>query len=150
MFGFGTTYTFVSVAFELYGKSYAYRTDDKTIKVNDTVIVPVSGKEKAAVVTDIRKYKKNEVPFPLDKTKFVIRKATKEDLAGKSSQDMRVPIDISAQSVGTNDGGYKVIVLDQKQRDELRKKLSGKTDMKIIETYPISMAGQVVKEGKRT
>lgn len=76
MFGFGTTYTFVSVAFELYGKSYAYRTDDRTIKVNDTVIVPVSGEEKAAVVTDIRKYKKNEVPFPLDKTKFVIKKTS--------------------------------------------------------------------------
>ena len=63
---------------------------------------------------------------------------------------MRVPIDISAQSVGAKDGGYKVIVLDQKQRDELRKKLAGKTDIKIIEKYPVSMAGQVVKEGKRT
>lgn len=50
MFGFGKTYIFVSVYFQPYGKSYAYRTDDKTIKVNDTVIVPATGGETAALL----------------------------------------------------------------------------------------------------
>ena len=146
MFGFGT-YTYVSVCFHPGGKSYAYRTDDKTIRVNDTVVVPVSGEEKTALVTAVEKYKKADVPFPLEKTKFIIRKATKEDLAKSSTPDMRVPFDISAQSIGTKDG-YKVIVLNQQQRDELRKQLAGK-NLKIVETYPVSMAGQVVREGKR-
>ena len=147
MFGFDR-YTYVSVSFYPGGKVYDYRTDDKTIKAGDLVIVPVAGEEKTATVTAVNKYKKTDVPFPLEKTKYVIRKATKADITEKLFQDMRVPIDISAQSVGTKDG-YKVIVLNQEQRNELRKQLAGKTNMKIIETYPVSMAGQVVREKKK-
>ena len=44
-----------------------------------------------------------EVPFPLEKTRFVIRKITEKDPARNSSQDRDVPIDFPAESVATND-----------------------------------------------
>lgn len=55
---------------------YYYRTNDKTIKVGDTVIVP-TGKnniESEAVVKSVNEYSENSVPYPLDKTKHIIRK----------------------------------------------------------------------------
>ncbi|MDO4939809.1 MAG: hypothetical protein Q4E54_07620 [Lachnospiraceae bacterium] len=89
------------------------------------------------------------MPFPIEKTKFEIRKAAKKDPKKDPASDKRVPIDISAQSVGTKDGGYKVIVLNQAERDELKRQLAGKTDMRIMETYSVSMEGQVVREIKK-
>lgn len=55
---------------------YHYRTVDETIKFGDKVVVPVGseGKEKIGVVVEVRKYDRDRVPYPLEKTKFIIRK----------------------------------------------------------------------------
>ena len=146
MFGFGT-YIYVSVCFSPEAKSYCYRTKDSSLKVGDLVVVPTGNEENVGAITAINKYKKRSVPYPIDMTKLVIRKATKNDMEKNPVLDMRVPMDISATSIRTADG-YKIVVLGQKDRDALKKQFAGK-NVKLIEKYPVSMAGQVVREGKK-
>lgn len=146
MFGFGN-YTYVFVCFRPGAQSYSYRTNDSSIKVGDLVIVPAGNEEKIGYVTSVQKYKRSDVPYPVEKTKLVIRKATKADRDKNPELDMRVPVDISTTSIKT-DTGYKIIVLGQKDRDTLKKQFAGE-DMKLIEKYPVSMAGQVVREIKK-
>ena len=146
MFGFGT-YTYVFVCLRPGAQSYAYRTNDPSIKAGDMVVVPAGNEEKVGSVTEVRKYKKAEAPFPLEKTKLVIRKATPEDMDKNPAFDLRIPMDISTTSIRT-ETGYKIIVLGQRDRDALRKQLAGRMNIRIIETYPVSMAGQIVKEKK--
>ena len=146
MFGFGT-YIYVSVCFSPEAKSYFYRTNDSSLQVGDLVIVPTENEEIVGAITAVNKYKKRSVPYPIDKTKLVIRKATKDDIEKNPALDMRVPMDISATSIKT-EGGYKIVVLGQKDRDALKKQFAGK-NVKLIEKHPVSMAGQVVREGKK-
>ena len=146
MFGFGT-YTYVSVCFNKGTQPYSYRTNIKSIKAGDIVVVPVSNDEKIATVTAVKKYKKADVPYPIEKTKFVIRKATKADVENDPARDMRVPMDISVTNIRTA-SGIKTVVIDRKERDALKRRLASKADMKFIEKYPVSMAGQVVREAK--
>lgn len=146
MFGWGT-YTYVTVSFKPGGQAYSYRTNEASIKVGDMVVVPAGSAEKAGTVTSVKKYKKADVPYPVDKTKSVIRKATPEDMERNPGLDMRIPMDISTTSFRT-ETGYKIVVLGQSDRDALRRQLAGRTNIKIIEEYPVSMAGQVVKEKK--
>ena len=55
---------------------YFYLTDDNSIKIGDTVIVPVgySGKETEGTVVSVGQYLRVCVPFPVEKTKKIIRK----------------------------------------------------------------------------
>ncbi len=57
--------------------TYYYQTDDESINVGDRVIVPVGleSKERIAIVEEIEYFKPDKVPFPLEKTKAIIRKA---------------------------------------------------------------------------
>lgn len=146
MFGFGT-YTYVSVCFRPGAQSYSYRTTDSSVKVGDMVVVPAGHEEKVGSVTAVEKYKKSNVPYPVEKTKLVIRKATKVDMEKNLELDMRVPMDISTTSFKT-ETGYRIVVLGQKDRETIKKQFVGK-NVKIIEKYPVSMAGQVVREIKK-
>lgn len=143
MFGL-ETYTYVSVCFKPGTQSYSYRTTDSSVKVGDVVVVPVGSAEKVGLVTAVEKYKKSNVPYPVEKTKIVIRKATKDEVDKNPEIDMRVPMDISTTSFKT-ETGYKIVVLNQKDREALKKQFAGK-DVRLIEKYPISMAGKVVRE----
>ena len=71
-----TPYTFCSVEFQKGGKRYQYRTDDDTLSSGDLVVVPVGRdkKEVVATVVSIEKYLRKNAPFPVDSTKFVLRK----------------------------------------------------------------------------
>lgn len=66
------------------GKTYYYRIYDKNIKAGDYVIVPVGDKnvEKLAKVLEVREFFAEDVPYPLNKTKFIKKKAEKEDMYG--------------------------------------------------------------------
>lgn len=145
MFGFGT-YTYVSVCFRPGSQSYSYRTNDSSIKVGDMVVVPAGNEEKVGSVTAVMKYKKSTAPYPVEKTKLVIRKATRAEVEKNPDLDMRVPMDISTTSI-KSESGYRIVVLGQNDRDKLRRQFAGK-DVKIIEKYPVSMAGQIVREKK--
>lgn len=69
-------YAFCCVEFQKGGKRYQYRTDDDTLSAGDLVVVPVGRdkKEVVATVVSIEKFLRKNAPFPVDSTKFVLRK----------------------------------------------------------------------------
>lgn len=67
-------YTFCGVLFPHTLHPYYYRTDDPTIKVGDDVLVPVGDKETIGKVVSVGQYMRVAAPYPVDKTKFIIRK----------------------------------------------------------------------------
>lgn len=74
-------YIFVSVEFNSSEKQYYYLTDNENVEVGDFVIVPVGedNKEKIAEVMKVEYFREEHVPFPLEKTKKLIRICTYED-----------------------------------------------------------------------
>ena len=67
-------YTFCGVAFPHAPHPYHYRTDDPAIKVGDEVLVPAGDKETTGTVVSVGQYMRIAAPYPVDKTKFIIRK----------------------------------------------------------------------------
>lgn len=67
-------YIYCGVRFS--NRIYHYRTNDETIQVGDSVIVPAGWEkeEKLAKVVSVGKYARIAVPFPVEKTKFILRK----------------------------------------------------------------------------
>lgn len=78
----GAVYTYCGVILENTSRVYAYRTEDAAIEIGDTVIVPVGpdNKETQGTVVYVGRYKRIAAPFPVEKTKFILRK--KEMLSG--------------------------------------------------------------------
>jgi len=72
-------YRFCSVTFAEDGKTYYYRTDDKTLQVGDKVIVPTgtANTEVKAKIVGIEYFDEGELPMPLEEVKPIIRKAGK-------------------------------------------------------------------------
>ncbi len=75
-------YIFCSVVFEDSYKSYYYLTDDDSIDIGDFVIVPAGKDDHEAVVEviDVEYFNEADAPFPVDKTKKIIRKCTDEEV----------------------------------------------------------------------
>lgn len=68
--------TYCEVAFDDSGRTYYYRTKDQKLKVGDTVYVPFgnSVSKRIGVIKSREDYIADDVPFPLEKTKFIIGK----------------------------------------------------------------------------
>ena len=62
-------------------KSYYYIADDDSIEVGDYVVVPVGNDHHRSVaeVVKVEFFAEEDVPFPIEKTKHIIRKCTDED-----------------------------------------------------------------------
>ena len=75
-------YIFCSVVFEDPYKSYYYLTDDDSIDIGDFVIVPAGKDNHEAIVEviDVEYFNEADAPFPVDKTKKIIRKCTDEEV----------------------------------------------------------------------
>lgn len=71
------TYIYCGVVFSNNGQIYSYRTDDATLTTGDTVIVPVGQdmREKEARIVFVGQFTGKAVPFPVAKTRFIIRKS---------------------------------------------------------------------------
>ena len=69
------------VQFEQARKTYYYRTQDDHIRVGDWVIVPTGRDDHptAAKVVEVAYFAPADVPFPLEKTKQILRKCTPEE-----------------------------------------------------------------------
>ena len=69
-------YIYCGVEFTPGGKRYHYRTEDPSLKLGDRVLVPVgeNGGESVAVIKGIEYFTADRLPYPLDKTKSIIRK----------------------------------------------------------------------------
>lgn len=148
---FGKKYIYVGVCF-LGGKHpYSYRTDDSSIRINSIVIVPTPEGEKAAIVASVGRYKEKDVPYPLDKTEFIIRKANRSERKPFKGVDMRTPLDISVKKVKTANG-EAIVVTSKEERRYLRQYYAGRSDLKLTEQYPVSMECRILKrndQGKR-
>ncbi|WP_251545414.1 hypothetical protein [Limosilactobacillus caecicola] len=72
---------YLTVTFNEFSNQYQYLTDDDSIEIGDQVVVPVGDDDHEQTVTVAGKhyYKRDEVPYPLDKVKEVIRKANVND-----------------------------------------------------------------------
>ena len=71
-----TIYTYCGVLLSSSCPPYAYRTEDKTIQIGDTVIVPVGKKEREmkGKVVSIGQYSRIAIPYPVEQTKFILRR----------------------------------------------------------------------------
>ncbi len=71
-----TIYTYVGVAFPETSFIYHYLTDDDSIQIGDKVVVPVGSdnEETEAEVVSIGKHLRKSAPYPVNKTKKIIRK----------------------------------------------------------------------------
>ncbi|MBN2852716.1 MAG: hypothetical protein JXQ23_08275, partial [Clostridia bacterium] len=71
-------FIFCGIEFYEGGNRYHYLTEDESIRVGDEVIVPVGkeNQEKIAIVEEIGYYRPDEAPFPVEKTKYILSKAT--------------------------------------------------------------------------
>lgn len=69
-------YIYCGCSFEEGGRLYHYRTDDPTIEKGDFVLVPVGSDnvEKVVLVETVDYYSAEEAPYPVAKTKKIIRK----------------------------------------------------------------------------
>lgn len=69
-------YTYLSVVFDDYEKSYYYISNLDDIEIGDFVIVPAGkdNREEIVEVVDIEYYDEDNAPYPTEKTKRVIRK----------------------------------------------------------------------------
>ena len=65
---------YCEVVFDDSGKSYYYRTQDTTLEVGDAVYVPYgkNAPKRIGVIIDIESFFACDVPFPIEKTKFII------------------------------------------------------------------------------
>lgn len=76
-------YIFCSVTFEEGYKSYYYLTDDDSIDVGDTVVVPAGKDNHEAIVevVNIEYFDESNAPLPVDETKKILRKYEEDDLS---------------------------------------------------------------------
>jgi hypothetical protein len=104
-------YIFCSVVFGS-GRSYYYRTDDDTLQVGDSVIVPVrsEGETTVAEIEQIEYFSEADVPMPIDRVKFIIRRSTDENI-NEREEDER-----SVQSID-KDSDVRIIEKEPKQED---------------------------------
>ena len=113
---------------------YAYRTDNKYIKVNDVVMVPVPNEpDKPAIVAAVGIYTEKDAPYPPDKTKMISGLADRKNRKIFKGVDMRMPMDIAKVRVKTK-RGVEEIITTEAQRKELRKKYGNDPSIKIIES----------------
>jgi hypothetical protein len=69
-------YTYCGVLLPFSSRPYSFRTEDRTIGIGDTVIVPTGENEKEVEgkVVSVGQYLRVSVPYPVEKTKLIIRK----------------------------------------------------------------------------
>ncbi|MDO4847195.1 MAG: hypothetical protein Q3968_03575 [Clostridiaceae bacterium] len=69
-----TLYTYCGVLVENADRIYHYLTDDETLKAGDRVLVPFGNKKIEGEIVSVGQYMKVGAPFPLERTKKIIRK----------------------------------------------------------------------------
>ena len=69
-------HTYCEVAFDDSGRTYYYRTRNPELRVGDTVYVPFGYKapKRIGVIVSMEDFEGYDVPFPLEKTKYIIGK----------------------------------------------------------------------------
>lgn len=63
------------------GKTYYYRTEDDSLEAGDEVVVPAGKDNHPAIaeIVDVEYFSPDAVPFPIEKTKVILRRCTEDD-----------------------------------------------------------------------
>ena len=86
-----TIYTYVSVKFkEKQNKTFYYISNIENLNIGDYVYVPVRETSCPAIVENIENFSYRNVPFPLNKTKTIIRKSSKNEFENYNSKNVNV------------------------------------------------------------
>ena len=75
-----TIYTYCGVLLPFSSRPYSFRTEDDKVKIGDTVIVTIGDdkKEMKGKVVSVGQYSRLGVPYPVEKTKSILRKVDNE------------------------------------------------------------------------
>ncbi len=75
-------YIYCDVEFEPGGRTYCYIADEDSYEINDTVLVPAGKDNHEAIVRIVDKnyYSAENVPYPVDRVKHIIRLADEDDI----------------------------------------------------------------------
>jgi len=86
---------YCSVSFSKDGYTYYYRTEDVNLETGDKVVVPVGPDrfERVGVVEEIEYFFPHEVPYPIEKTKFILRKWNNEMIQDSQESNMYILCD---------------------------------------------------------
>ena len=137
-------------------KTYWYRSGSVGYQAGKKVIVPISnnGKWKIGIVTERHKFKINEVPYPIDKTKGIVQYAGLFGNKTVSHHNKLIenskypPYDISVASVVTKQGTVRYITCQQERNILKNTTLYGKKDLVIIENYPAASFDDIPHEAQ--
>ena len=131
-----TVYTYLSVYFLNRGNWYYYLTEDQSIGPNDVVVVPwgKNNNPELAIVGWVEKRYAPDVPFPLSRTKYMIRKASDRSRAAFDEM-IRWPMEVNISCRWTRDeegNGFQV-VNDKRERAKLRRWIGENPRLKAVE-----------------
>ncbi|MEA4929552.1 MAG: hypothetical protein VB104_12880 [Candidatus Limiplasma sp.] len=90
---------FCNVQFDDYGKTYCYLTDDDSLEVGDSVVVPAGKnyREAVAKIESIEYHSAEDAPFPWDKIKKIVRKH--ENTKDENSADGKDTVKLSEETM---------------------------------------------------
>lgn len=133
-----TKYLYAAVVYLNGHKFYTYLTDDRTLKTNDVVMVPVAGKEpQPAIVAWAREFTAENAPYPPEKTKMILGRADRRTAQLFAGIDLRTPFDISVRDVTLEDGTRVRRVTTASERQALRRQFENDPRFRIVEKlYP--------------
>ena len=72
---------YCSVVFDNGLKTYYYRTEDDSLDAGDDVVVPAGSDNHLSIVkiVKVEYFAPADVPFPIEKTKVILRRCTEDD-----------------------------------------------------------------------
>ena len=130
------TYIYVSVFFLNRGNWYYYMTDDPMIRPNDVVVVPWGRRNTSelALVGWVEYRTALDVPYPLNQTKWILRKAS-DGCRPAFYETIRWPMEVNISWRWTRDErgiGFQAIN-DETERRKLRRWISENPELKPVE-----------------
>ena len=88
---YNTLYTYVSVKYkEDQDKTFYYISNIENLNVGDYVYVPVKESSCPAIVKNIETFSYRNVPFPINRTKRIIRRSSKEEYEEYNSKNINL------------------------------------------------------------
>lgn len=130
---------YLSVYFLNRGNWYYYRTEDPSVRPNDIVVVPWgrNNHPEFAIVGWVEQRTASDVPFPLSRTKYMIRKAG-EEYRTVFEDALRWPLTVNVSQRWSRDEQGKALLVhnERGERRKLKDWIRKNPRLKIIE--PIS------------
>ena len=132
-------YIYLSVYFLNRGNWYYYRTEDPSVRSNDIVVVPwgKNNHPEPAIVGWVEHRRASDVPYPLSRTKTMIRKAG-DGYRAAFDEQIRWPLKVNVSERWSRDERGKALHVhnEPSERRKLREWIGENPRLQVIE--PIS------------